>query len=513
MAATRGLTVLVAILGLSGAAAQTAPLFAFGGIYEGGDPLHSQGEVALTPAANHSLGWNATRPHVLARELLFRAERADIEVIDRPRAYGFSGYSVPKGVTGLESLGLGGSPWMRASDAKRVEVFLELDLARVEVEGFQGSPARQAAYGQRVQLAEANCDWRPLSGLLQDTGLVSGRCQAQSIAGRGAAPLRVHRALVELRYTDPETGERRSLPLRLGPYAEPDPTVPGLERRGSRSLLLVPKHASAEVSLESPIHLNVSAPSLLVEGALRIPAGDGSYRWDETLLEDPETELRPTGGFLLSSPDGRRLALDGQTLNGPVARLAPGAAPPAQLALATAAVIVAMAALWRLAPALLTLFSRVQQPRALEHPRRRDIVEFLLSNPGARLSDLRQKLQMPRPAARYHLGVLVRLALVRREGRAAATRYWPQHSSPRASALAHASHDPVLARILDVLRREPGAPQRRLAEATGLTQPRVSRALRRLARLGLVDGQGSGRRRAYRPVDAAALETGSGLTP
>lgn len=511
MAASRRLVLLLAILTAPAALAQSEAVVPFAGTYEGGSPLQSLGDVSLAPSANHSLGWNATRPHVLARELLFRAERADFEVTDRPRAYGFGGHSVLPGITG-DGLHPGASPGRHLKDAQHVEVHLELDVGSLQVQGLQGAPDRQAAYGQRLDLAEATCQWRP-TPLLKDGGLVAGRCQAKALEGKGASLLRVNRGLVELGYTDPETGDRKSLSLRLGPYIDPDPTVPGLERRGTRSLLLVPRHPSAQAFLQAPVDLNITGPSLLVEGTLRIPAGQGSYRWDETVLKDPQTELGPVGGFMLASPDGSRLSLNGRALNGPAAAYGPGASAFTAVSLAAAAAIAGSLLLWRLASGLLALFSRVQQPRALDHPQRRDIIEFLLTTPGARLSDLRRKLQISRPAARYHITVLLRVGIVRREGRASGTRYWPRAASPRAAVAAHASQDPVLAEILSVLRREPGAPQRRLALAVGLTQPRVSRALRRLAQLGLVEASGTGRRRAYRPAMPNGAETDSGLTP
>jgi hypothetical protein len=178
--------------------------------------------------------------------------------------------------------------------------------------------------------------------------------------------------------------------------------------------------------------------------------------------------------------------------------------PPLALAIATAATVGAgvaaglaavpgwRAALKRLLHALapLALFTRLTKDDVLDHPRRAQLHDYVTQHPGQRVQDVRRALQLPNGVALHHLHVLSQAGLVRVHrlgGRRllypAGPRVEPQYVSQ------------TQRQILDVVATAPGATQRDLGRAVGLSERAVSYHVRALAGSGLIRVEPEGNRR------------------
>lgn len=114
---------------------------------------------------------------------------------------------------------------------------------------------------------------------------------------------------------------------------------------------------------------------------------------------------------------------------------------------------------------LATLFSRLGQKELVGSPRRQRILESVKANPGQRLSKIRDIVGLPNGALFHHLLLLESSGLLRLERRGNATWVFPQ-GSPSVVV----DENPNRRRILDFVVRTPGATQRQIVEATGLSK-------------------------------------------
>lgn len=139
------------------------------------------------------------------------------------------------------------------------------------------------------------------------------------------------------------------------------------------------------------------------------------------------------------------------------------------------------------------LFSRLDEDRLLQHPRRAALIEFVRSNPGASIADARRALGRPGGNVAYHARRLREGGLIHtvRDGGRLRLFAGPGRPDP----------DPYLTsaqrRILQRVERDPGIPQRRLAKAVGMSRENLHYHTKKLAAAGLLERVRDGRVRRH----------------
>jgi predicted ArsR family transcriptional regulator len=140
----------------------------------------------------------------------------------------------------------------------------------------------------------------------------------------------------------------------------------------------------------------------------------------------------------------------------------------------------------------LALYQRVARPLALRHPLRAAIVECLRTRPHALTAgEVAALVGAERKTVEYHLRYLARLGLLRTTRERGVVR----HHAPGSPAAA--PPDPLVARLLDLVSRQPGFTTREAASALGLTRPRAERRLKDLCVQGRLAARVVGRERRF----------------
>ncbi|HEV8361248.1 MAG TPA: winged helix-turn-helix transcriptional regulator [Candidatus Thermoplasmatota archaeon] len=183
----------------------------------------------------------------------------------------------------------------------------------------------------------------------------------------------------------------------------------------------------------------------------------------------------------------------------------------APMAVAAGAGAVGLAGLLLLVPAakfgatkllVAPLYTRLKKPEVLEQKRREALLDAIRADPGVNATELGQKLSMGWGNLVYHLGVLERERLVSstREGRH--RRFFPvglvDHRFQEPLALLR---NPSAARVMEVIRAQPGLPQKLLSRQTGLSPSTINWHVERLSDAGLVWRRQEGREVQYFPSD------------
>lgn len=150
----------------------------------------------------------------------------------------------------------------------------------------------------------------------------------------------------------------------------------------------------------------------------------------------------------------------------------------------------------------LPFFSRIEDGKLAAHPARRAALDFIASNPGATLQDVRRGLGLAWGTTVHHLGRLERAGLVAVRHAGGRRCHFPLGQAPPRDGLAPA--DRALAALV---RDNPGLAQKDLARLAGLQPPAACKRLARLEEAGLVSAQRVGKGRHYLPT--AALLTAS----
>jgi DNA-binding transcriptional ArsR family regulator len=199
----------------------------------------------------------------------------------------------------------------------------------------------------------------------------------------------------------------------------------------------------------------------------------------------PDASLQSLGGFDHSAP----LVSEPQA---PLRGVGLGAAIASALALGAAVVAV----VWRRPLRLLALglFTRLVQPRLLDHVVRAKIVEAVNADPGVNANTIARRLGLARGVAMYHLAVLERERVLNcvRPGRQ--RHYFPRGTlAPREMmkiSLLRRAHAEDLYRIVA---ESPGIGAGELARRLGVSASRVTHLVDRLAREGLIERARDGR--------------------
>lgn len=170
----------------------------------------------------------------------------------------------------------------------------------------------------------------------------------------------------------------------------------------------------------------------------------------------------------------------------------------ASVARAAGAAFLAVAASW-----LWSLFSKIAPERALDHPTRSRILEFVRAEPGIPMNTVSRQFGLSWTNTLHHLWVLQRAGHVRVHRFGGRTGIFPTNAGYRGreTQVALLRRD-TLAAIHRRLHESPGLDQRTLSALVHRSQPRVSQSLRRLADAGLVRGERQGRRIRYYPTPA-----------
>lgn len=143
----------------------------------------------------------------------------------------------------------------------------------------------------------------------------------------------------------------------------------------------------------------------------------------------------------------------------------------------------------------LGLFSRIDDGALASHPLRRQALDYIATNPGAGIQDIRRGLGIAWGTAVYHLGRLERAGLVAVRPVGGRRGHWPLGQAPARDALA-----PTGQALVRLVRERPGLAQNELARLAGIGAPAACKQLRRLESAGFIEAEWAGRARHYRPT-------------
>jgi predicted transcriptional regulator len=142
----------------------------------------------------------------------------------------------------------------------------------------------------------------------------------------------------------------------------------------------------------------------------------------------------------------------------------------------------------RLRLLLLSLFSRLERDRVLDHGLRERIFESIRREPGLHYGGLRRALGVPAGTLAHHLVVLERQELVRSARDGFRKRYYPRGRADWGPA----PLDAIQRSIIDLVRARPGIHQRAIASQLGVSKQVVHYHVGRLSSTGrlLVEREG-----------------------
>lgn len=172
---------------------------------------------------------------------------------------------------------------------------------------------------------------------------------------------------------------------------------------------------------------------------------------------------------------------------------------PVAAATVVAASLVPLAR-WVLGPFLL---SRIPREDLLRQATRARIHDFVVSNPGAHLSEIRRALGMSKGPTSYHLQVLVAAGIVVKVENPPYSSYFANGASEGVRAAARALRVPKARSLLAQVLERPGLDVQTLVDGSPMARSMVYYHLNRLAEVGLVEFQGGVRNRALNPTQLA----------
>lgn len=130
---------------------------------------------------------------------------------------------------------------------------------------------------------------------------------------------------------------------------------------------------------------------------------------------------------------------------------------------------------------MLPLYNRLNAEQVLDNYTRGKIFGYVIANPGAHYTLIRQDLQVPNGALAHHLSTLAREQLITAHRVGMRKVFYPaDHRGPRPQL------QPIQEAILGFLQHKPGARQRDIAHALRLRPDTVHYHLQALNRAGRV---------------------------
>jgi predicted transcriptional regulator len=222
---------------------------------------------------------------------------------------------------------------------------------------------------------------------------------------------------------------------------------------------------------------------------------DQSYILEgEVILEHlEETNDHRLVGELWGSPTQvrtREVQIDSDIIFGPAAAAAAG---------------LGLAGLLAAIKFLLPLFTRIPAAKALEHPRRKKLNQYITAHPGATFRELLRGTQIPAGTARHHLTIMRRSGIIFERRHRSTLRFYENHGKFEQSWVTVAVlREPQLQQLHDWIKANPNQAQMDILGAMndeGWMRSTTQHRLKRLEREGLVTARPHGRRRLYEAHD------------
>jgi DNA-binding transcriptional ArsR family regulator len=280
--------------------------------------------------------------------------------------------------------------------------------------------------------------------------------------------------------------------IRTGTLLQNDRGLPG---RIIQLLHMRPLETGASFRIEESIKVDLYAPRLHLVGHLTTPPAHGQLTWGVASWTGDLDALRAAGHFDIAAQDPYTIAMSGETVTPPPAAAA--GAPTAANGEA-AWVVGAVATGLLLAAAALLFYARMSPSRALRHPRRQAILDYVRQNPGAEAASAGRHLGLSRGVLLHHLRQLRisgHLRVQKTEGRTALFAADAGWRGREAAAVLMRRETPR--RLHACIDSQPGLDQAQLVHRLGLSQSRVSQVLNRLEAAGLLRKEIRGGRWAY----------------
>lgn len=150
-------------------------------------------------------------------------------------------------------------------------------------------------------------------------------------------------------------------------------------------------------------------------------------------------------------------------------------------------------------------FSRIQDDKLLDHPRRAQVLQLVQAEPGIHFQDMGRRLNLGRGTLEHHLRKMIAAGILTKVVNGGYACYFPKGTVDRRVMNAA----PVLRSgggrsVFDAVRAQPGQSSRQIAATLGLAPSTVSYHLKRLEEAGLVFGGGAGLRLSPLGEQAAA---------
>lgn len=408
----------------------------------------------------------------------------------------------------------------------RVVSLVPNGLAHVVIVGGDRSQGGFQAEAATCNLWPARYKWTEFEGKIIDPQLardrVSAECSTHAITATGNQTLFFYNATLVINHRSTrDDGSSDADVVRTGEFSEPDPTLPYVVDHVHRYAIVGSRVTPSVLHHRGEAQLRLNATNVTATGTLGLPRSVATLLWGDYWTYAAHVDpLRPSGVFLVGAPGAGRMELHGSTWNeppatGPIAPADASASPAYVAAAAAAALPFSLRRVRRLLLGpLLGLFSRVSRSEALDHGRRRAIVDAVAAQPGMQVQDVADLLGLRWSVVHYHVAVLARegLLVLRRFGRETSL-FIPGTADRKRQEQARLLRKPTVQGILRVLAADPCRTQTQVAEELGVRQSHVSATLKELADAGLVRVERVGRTRLYRPLVAPPRDPGSVPAP
>jgi predicted transcriptional regulator len=138
----------------------------------------------------------------------------------------------------------------------------------------------------------------------------------------------------------------------------------------------------------------------------------------------------------------------------------------------------------------------------LENQRRREIYDFLISNPGFHMRELQRRLDLPLTSLEYHLDYMVRRNVLRREREGRYTRFYARLLDEKDEKVISILRQRKLREIILLIIAKDGITFRGLQNITKLPTSTLSYYIKQLTDHGLISKQRVGHEILYKTKDA-----------
>jgi predicted transcriptional regulator len=138
----------------------------------------------------------------------------------------------------------------------------------------------------------------------------------------------------------------------------------------------------------------------------------------------------------------------------------------------------------------------------LENQRRKEIYDFLISNPGFHMRELQRRLDFPLTSLEYHLDYMVRKNVLRRERDGRFTRFYARLLDEKDEEVLSILRQRKLREIIMLIIAKDGITFRDMQDITKLPTSTLSYYIKQLADQGLISKERIGHEILYKTDDA-----------